>query len=65
MKAKQIARAIRIVWESLDSHLDDTHDPLYDKVKSKIARDHIGDKAFHKKCVKEYAEVIKTLTELL
>lgn len=58
MKKKKIIRAIRIIWESLDSHLD----PVADK---KLKGGIIGTRAFHKRCVKEYLEVINTLSELL
>lgn len=50
-----IEKAIRIVWASLDTHLPAT--------RGKIIKD-VGGHAFHKKCVKEYADVIKILSEL-
>jgi len=52
-KAKKIERAIQIIWDSLDSHLEYVYNS-----ESK------EDKDFHKQCVKEYAEVIKIITEL-
>lgn len=55
---KKIVRAIRIVWESVDSHLD----PAIDK---RITGKVIGSRAFHKKTVKEYMEVLDTLIDLL
>lgn len=64
-KREKIARAIRLVWLSLESHLEDTYDPTYPKLKSKLAKECVGDKNFHRKCVKEYGEIIKTLTELI
>ena len=58
MKEKKIIKAIRIVWDSLDTHLDATADK---RLKGGI----IGNRNFHKKCVREYSEVIKILSELL
>lgn len=55
---KKIVKSIRIIWDSLESHLDSAVDK---RLKGGI----IGTKAFHKKCVREYADVIKTLSELL
>lgn len=57
-KQKKIIKAIRIVWDSLESHLDSSADK---RLKGGI----IGTRNFHKKCVQEYAEVIKILSELL
>lgn len=51
-RAKKIAEALRLVWGSLDSHLDFTFEKHHDS------------KLFHKKTVKEYAKLIKLLTEL-
>lgn len=65
MKNKNIARAIRLVYDSLESHLDDTFDPLTPKLKDKRAKDHICGQRFHIKCVQEYAEIIKILSDLL
>ena len=53
MKEKKIERLIRLVWSSLESHLKYTHS-------------HTSEgRNFHKKCVKEYSEQIKLLSELL
>lgn len=60
-RAKKIDRAIRIIWDSLDSHLEGTH-TLTTTQKRYV--DEVGGQSFHKRCVKEYAEVISTLTEL-
>jgi len=62
-KNKKIARAIRLIWESLDSHLSDAY--LKSTVRSKKAKRIIGGRRFHIKCVKEYAEIMKTLSDLL
>jgi hypothetical protein len=50
-RSSKIERAIRLTWGSLQSHLDATHDLSHDR-------------AFHRKCVQEYAEIIKILSEL-
>ena len=51
-KAKKIDRAIRLTWESLESHLHWTHKKSSEGLK------------FHRKCIKDYAEIIKILSEL-
>jgi hypothetical protein len=53
----KIRRAIRLVWESLDSHLP------YIDVKPESKSD--GSIKFQTKCVKEYGELIYILTQLL
>lgn len=58
-REKNIKKAIRIIWESLDSHLDWTHEVSKDPCK------YCGGKNFHKKCVQEYAEAIKLLSDVL
>lgn len=60
-RAKKIDRGMRLVYDSLQSHLEDTHTPSSG---SKKYADTVGDKNFHKKCVKEYAEVIGILADL-
>lgn len=55
-KDKAIAIAFRKLWESIDSHLPD-YDCAYPK-----DRFH-KDKKFHKQCVKDYIEIMKTLSE--
>lgn len=60
-RAKKIDNAIRIVWDSLDSHLSGTH-TLTTTQKKYV--EEVGSNKFHQKCVKEYAEVIKVLSEL-
>lgn len=54
-RAKAVNKAIYSVWSSLDSHLDPCHQK---KLKKPEGND------FHKKCVKEYAELIVLLTKL-
>ena len=62
-RIKDIANAIRLTWDSLESHLTDTYEPIYKKLKQKVAKEHIGDANFHRKCIKEYAEIMKTLAD--
>lgn len=52
-RAKLVERAIKLVYSSLSSHLP------YMYIKT------AEGKAFHKKCTKEYSELIKILSELL
>ena len=54
-RAKIVGKAIREVWESLDSHIAPTYTTGLKKP---------DDNAFHKKCVKEYADLIVLLTKL-
>ena len=51
-KARKIDRAIRLTWESLESHLAWTHKQSSEGT------------TFHRKCIKDYAEIIKILSEL-
>lgn len=59
MKAKEkallIEKAIKLAYGSLESHLPFTHK------KTKLG---MGANHFHKKCVKEYAELISILSKL-
>lgn len=52
-KAKAIERLIRLTYDSLQSHLDGTY------LKTPEGT------AFHKQCVREYAEMIQLLSKLL
>lgn len=54
-RSKRIEKAMRIVWDSLQSHLPYTY---------KDSADKDATKDFHKKCVREYATVLKLLSEL-
>jgi hypothetical protein len=54
-RAKRIGKAIEIVYRSLESH---AINPYFKKVIN------IKDLKFHQDCVKEYAELIKILSEL-
>lgn len=51
-RAKRVSKAIREVWESLDSHLDFTYSKHPD-----------GNK-FHKKAVRDYAKLLVLLSKL-
>lgn len=51
-RAAKIDKAIRLAWESLESHLHWTHNKSSEGIK------------FHRKCINEYAEIIKILSEL-
>ena len=52
-KGKELERAIELTWDSLFSHIDGTY------LKTKEG------KAFHKKCIYEYLEIMKTLADQL
>lgn len=52
IKERKIERAIRLTYDSLQSHL------RYTYIKTSE-----GER-FHKNCVKEYSEIIKVLSEL-
>ena len=54
-KNKEIVQALRNTWSSLDSHLD------YIEVPYKRGE----PKNFYKKTIKEYAQIIKTLSDQL
>jgi hypothetical protein len=53
-KRKDIVKAIRLVWDSLESHIDAT-------IKSPDNKEHVGGRRFHKKCVEEYHFIIGVL----
>jgi hypothetical protein len=52
-RAEKIERAIRLTWESLDSHLEYAS-----------GKKHHDSPSFHKKCVKDYSELMKLISEL-
>jgi hypothetical protein len=52
-KEKKIERALRLTWDSLQSHLEYTYKKSWE------------GKQFHKKAVKDYSEIISILSELL
>jgi hypothetical protein len=51
-RAKVIEQIIRLVWDSLESHLPYTHTKHHDGY------------AFHVQCVKEYVEILRLVTKL-
>lgn len=51
----KIDRAIKLAYSSLESHLGYTHQEELNKGETN---------KFHQKCVKEYSEIIKILSEL-
>lgn len=61
LKSKEVVKSIRLVWSSLDSHLDYAVEP----VKPKKLREIHGGKRFHKQCIREYADILLTLAKLL
>lgn len=52
-RARKIEKAIRIAYDSLQSHLPYTHQKSKD-----------GSMEFHRKCIAEYAEIIFILSKL-
>lgn len=56
-RAKKIEEAIRLTWDSLQSHLQYTHGQ-----EELMLRDET--KSFHKRCVHDYAKTLQILTEL-
>lgn len=62
-KNRKICEAIELTYSSLASHLDGTYGDL--GIKHKKARKIVGGKKFHIQCVKEYAQIIKTLANCL
>jgi len=56
---KEIVKAIRSTWASLESHL-----PYCENLTPK-ERKLCGNEQFHIKTIRGYAETIKTLTDLL
>ena len=59
---RALVRSLRILWASIDSHLDECIAPTE---KKKCCRAAVGSRDFHRKTVKEYGEMLKTLTDLL
>jgi hypothetical protein len=51
-RAKEVEQAMRLAWASLESHLRYTHEKCPE------------GNTFHKKCVKEYVQILKNLSEL-
>lgn len=62
LKERKIIRLLRLSWESLNSHLSAIYS--HKKIPRKLINV-VGGKRFDKKCVRDYAEMIKTLADLL
>ena len=58
----KIVLAIRLAYDSLESHLDSSVKQLE---KNACCQKAVGDPSFHRKCVREYAEIIHTLASHL
>lgn len=59
-RTEKVARSIQIVAESLISHIPHTYGEL------SAAQKRMGESpSFHKKCVREYVEVLDTLSQFL
>ena len=58
-RAKEVEKAIELVYESLISHLPYT----YGKIEG-FAKKRGESHKFHQQCVKEYAEVISIISKL-
>jgi len=58
----EVVRSIRLVWDSLDTHLDESVAPT---AKRPCCRRAVGLPPFHAGCVREYAEVIRVLASFL
>lgn len=56
---KEIIKSIQLTWDSLHSHL-----PYCEYVSPREAKG-CGSSKFHRKAVREYAEIIKTLAHEL
>lgn len=57
---ERIIKAIRLTWDSLDSHLDwSTEEKVENPCK------YCGGRKFHARCTRDYAFVIQVLTEQL
>ena len=61
-KRKDIVKAIRLTWLSLESHLDSC---AGDEYENECCNKAVGRPPFHVKTTKEYAFVIKVLTDCL
>lgn len=62
-KREKIIKAIRLTWDSLDSHLDYAHTDK--KLCECTHHESCGNRKFHAQCTRDYSYVIQTLTELL
>ena len=63
-KEEKIERAMRLVWDSLESHLPHTYGQR-ECVRCKAKLCKCDNSKFHKKTIKEYVELLTILSELL
>ena len=63
-RAKKLARVIGLTLDSLTSHLGYVNDEVKNCNVPSHRRE-LGDKKFHRKCVREYCEIALTLSEEL
>ena len=61
-REKNIIKVMQKLWDSLDSHAKEILYPP--KMPTKV-RKRIGGKGFDKKCIREYADSIKKLADIL
>ena len=57
-RAILVEEGIRITWLSLVSHLPACYG------ETDVQKENCGDHAFHKKCVREYSDLIQILAQL-
>ena len=61
-KRKEIVEAIRLTWDSLNSHLDDAVELT---VKNACCKKAVGNPKFHRTSIQEYAKIIRILSDQL
>ena len=59
---REVVKAIRVIWLSFESHLDDCVEP---EEKKPCCRRAVGSGVLHRECVREYAQVISVLASFL
>jgi hypothetical protein len=55
-RRERLAKAIRLVWESFESHIDPA-------VKEENRCESCGSRSFHSKSIREYAFILEVLAE--
>jgi len=61
-KKEHIVHSIRLVWDSLDSHLDAAIGHIQE---NECCNKAVGEPPFHKKCVREYLFILASLVDEL
>ena len=61
-KDEKVCRAILLTWDSVSSHIRGLR--VCEEMTASQQRWY-GNVKFHKKCIREYAEIIKTLADVL